>query len=51
MMYYAAISNIKKYPLPIVCEAQLKSISGIGDYLCGQLLSVIKRQYKHFANQ
>jgi hypothetical protein len=34
VIYNNAIANIKKYPLPIICTLQLKSIAGIGDFLC-----------------
>ncbi len=34
IIYNNAITNIKKYPLPIVSPTQLKSIAGVGEFLC-----------------
>jgi len=34
MTYGTALVSIKKYPLPIIAEAQLKTLYGIGDLLC-----------------
>ena len=34
LVYHTAIGSIKKYPLPIVCLQQLKSLYGLGDLLC-----------------
>jgi hypothetical protein len=34
MVYGTAIMSIKKYPLPIIAEPQLKTLYGIGDLLC-----------------
>ena len=31
MVYHTAIASIRKYPLPIICLEQLKSLYGIGD--------------------
>jgi hypothetical protein len=34
MVYNMALTSIKKYPLPIICEKQLKILYGIGELLC-----------------
>ena len=47
-MYSTAMDSIRKYPLPIVCEEQLKMLIGIGDYLSSDLLGVIRHHYRKF---
>lgn len=47
-VYHAAISSIRKYPLPIISPQQLKSIHGVGELLGEELITVIKIHYKDF---
>jgi hypothetical protein len=49
-VYKNAINSIKKYPLPIICRAQLESIHGIGDSLCEDLEKLIKKHYSAYLN-
>lgn len=47
-MYGKAIESIRKYPLPIICEQQLRMLAGIGDFLAMKLVNVIKEHYRKF---
>lgn len=51
MAYHTATLSIQKYPLPIICQQQLKSLYGVGELLCEELLTVIKHHYQHFLKE
>ena len=51
MVYRNAIHSIKRYPLPIICKAQLESINGIGEFLGEELQKVIKKHYQTYLDE
>lgn len=46
--YNSAINSVQKYPLPLICESQLKTLAGIGDYLGEEITKLIKKHYKMY---
>lgn len=51
MVYQTAIASIKKYPLPIICMQQLRSLYGVGEQLCEELIKIIKNHYQAFMRE
>lgn len=49
-IYSHALDAVKRYPLPIICRSQLKNLNGIGDYMCEELIALIKDHYRNYLN-
>lgn len=44
--YNLAIQSVRKYPLPIICQAQLAALQGFGDFFINQAAKRIQKHYK-----
>jgi hypothetical protein len=44
--YNLAIESVRKYPLPIICEAQLAALEGFGDFFINEAAKRIQKHYK-----
>lgn len=47
-MYSKVIDSVRKYPLPIICEEQVRMLAGVGDFLVQKIVNAIKDHYRKF---
>ena len=44
--YNLSIESVRKYPLPILCYEQMKTMQGFGKFFCTAVAKLVRKHYK-----